>query len=39
MRIVVKIGTSSLTDERGVIEESVIASLCEQLVTVQRAEH
>ncbi len=37
MRIVVKIGTSSLTDALGVIDESVIESLCEQLVHVRAA--
>ena len=32
VRVVAKIGTSSLTDELGVIDEDVIDSLCEQLV-------
>ena len=31
MRIVVKIGTSSLTDDRGIIDRGMIASLCEQI--------
>ncbi|MEY4230981.1 MAG: glutamate 5-kinase [Actinomycetota bacterium] len=39
MRIVVKIGTSSLTDELGVIDESVIESLCVQLVAVRALGH
>lgn len=39
MRIVVKIGTSSLTDELGVIDESVIDSLCAQLVAVRDLGH
>jgi glutamate 5-kinase len=39
VRIVVKIGTSSLTDELGVIDESVIESLCQQLVDVRLLGH
>jgi glutamate 5-kinase len=39
MRIIVKIGTSSLTDELGVIDEAVIESLCEQLVQVRALGH
>jgi glutamate 5-kinase len=39
MRLVVKIGTSSLTDELGVIDESVIDALCEQLVQVRSLGH
>lgn len=39
MRIVVKIGTSSLTDELGVIDEAVIDRLCDQLVAVRQAGH
>lgn len=39
MRIIVKIGTSSLTDELGVIDEDVIESLCEQLVQVRALGH
>ena len=39
MRIVVKIGTSSLTDELGIIDESVIESLCEQLVDIRALGH
>ena len=30
--VVVKIGTSSLTDDEGVIDASMVARLCEQLV-------
>lgn len=39
MRLVVKIGTSSLTDELGVIDESIIDALCEQLVQVRALGH
>jgi glutamate 5-kinase len=39
MRLVVKIGTSSLTDELGVIDESIIDALCEQLVQVRSLGH
>jgi glutamate 5-kinase len=39
VRIVVKIGTSSLTDELGVIDERVIESLCEQVADVRRRGH
>ncbi len=39
MRIIVKIGTSSLTDDLGVIDESVIQSLCQQLVHVRTLGH
>ena len=39
MRVVVKIGTSSLTDERGVIDEGVIARLCAEVVAVRRHGH
>ncbi|MFN8020073.1 MAG: glutamate 5-kinase [Acidimicrobiales bacterium] len=39
MRIVAKIGTSSLTDELGVIDERVIESLCEQIVQVRALGH
>jgi glutamate 5-kinase len=39
VRIVVKIGTSSLTDELGVIDERVIESLCTQLVQVRDLGH
>jgi glutamate 5-kinase len=39
MRIVVKIGTSSLTDDLGVIDELVIQSLCQQIVNVRTLGH
>jgi glutamate 5-kinase len=39
VRVVAKIGTSSLTDELGVIDESVIDGLCEQLVELRRLGH
>jgi glutamate 5-kinase len=39
MRLVAKIGTSSLTDEHGVIDASVIDSLCAQLAELRRAGH
>jgi glutamate 5-kinase len=39
VRIVVKIGTSSLTDELGVIDEAVIESLCAQAVQVRDLGH
>ncbi len=39
MRLVVKIGTSSLTDERGVIDRTVITGLCDEIAEVRRAGH
>lgn len=36
MRVVAKIGTSSLTDETGRIDESMIASLCAQVAELRR---
>ncbi len=39
MRVVVKIGTSSLTDELGVIDESMISSVCTQLAAARAAGH
>ena len=39
MRVVVKIGTSSLTDEVGVIDESMIASVCAQIAAAHEAGH
>ena len=39
MRVVAKIGTSSLTDELGVIDEGVIDALCEQLVALRSLGH
>lgn len=39
MRVVAKIGTSSLTDARGVIEAGVIDAVCDQLAALRRAGH
>ncbi len=39
MRIVVKIGTSSVTDEDGSIQQSVIANLCTQVAQLREAGH
>lgn len=39
MRIVAKVGTSSLTDELGVIDRSMIAALCDQIAEVRSAGH
>lgn len=39
MRIVAKIGTSSITDELGVIDVQVIADLCEQMIGLRSAGH
>ena len=39
MRIVAKIGTSSLTDPLGVIDEAVIDTLCAQLAALRAAGH
>lgn len=39
MRIVVKIGTSSVTDEGGSIQQSVIASLCRQVAQLRSDGH
>ncbi len=39
MRVVVKIGTSSLTDEVGVIDERAIDALCDQVVRVRSLGH
>lgn len=39
MRIVAKIGTSSLTDELGVIDESVIDRVCAELAALRGAGH
>lgn len=36
MRIVVKIGTSSLTDDRGVIDRSAITTLCSQVARLRQ---
>jgi glutamate 5-kinase len=39
MRIVVKIGTSSLTDAKGVIDSGAIAKLCHEVAAVRNAGH
>ena len=39
MRVVAKIGTSSLTDARGVIEVGVIDAVCDQLAALRAAGH
>ncbi len=39
MRVVAKIGTSSLTDQLGVIDGQVIDSLCDQLAALRAAGH
>ncbi len=39
MRIVVKIGTSSITDARGVINQTVIDGVCEQLAKLRADGH
>jgi len=39
MRVVAKIGTSSLTDHLGVIDTSVIDALCDQLAQLRAAGH
>ena len=39
MRAVIKIGTSSITNALGELDEAVLAKLCEELVTARRAGH
>src|SRR3954470_4675212 len=39
MRVVAKVGTSSLTDAAGVIQRDVIASLCDQLASLRADGH
>lgn len=39
MRVVAKIGSSSLTDERGVINRAAIARLCDQTAALRAAGH
>lgn len=39
MRVVAKIGTSSLTDQLGVIDTAVIDALCDQLAALRAAGH
>lgn len=38
-RVIVKIGTSSLTDDRGMIQRSVIASVCRQIADLRATGH
>ena len=39
MRLVVKIGTSSVTDDRGAIRQEAIATLCDQVAQLRRGGH
>jgi glutamate 5-kinase len=39
MRIVAKIGTSSITDASGAIDQSMVRSLCEQVASLRQAGH
>ena len=39
MRLVAKIGTSSITDALGVIDEAVVDSLCDQLAALRTGGH
>lgn len=39
MRIIAKIGTSSVTDDRGAIDHAMIATLCEQISDVRSQGH
>lgn len=39
MRVVAKIGTSSITDQLGVIDNGVIDAVCDQLAAIRRAGH
>jgi glutamate 5-kinase len=39
MRVVAKIGTSSLTDDRGVIERAAIAKLCDEVAVLRADGH
>jgi glutamate 5-kinase len=39
LRVIVKIGTSSLTDDRGVISRDMIASVCRQIASLRRDGH
>lgn len=39
MRVVVKIGTSSLTDDVGVIDVDMITSVCAQIADLRKADH
>lgn len=39
MRVVAKIGTSSLTDQLGVIDAAIIDTVCDQLAVLRAADH
>jgi glutamate 5-kinase len=39
MRVVAKIGTSSITDASGAIDQSMVQSLCEQVASLRQAGH
>src|SRR5687767_11026563 len=39
MRVIAKVGTSSLTDAAGIIQRDVIAGLCDQLATIRAQGH
>ena len=39
MRVVAKIGTSSITDQLGVIDARVIDTVCDQLAALRAAGH
>ena len=39
MRVVAKIGTSSLTDDLGVIDRGAVAKLCDETAALRRAGH
>jgi glutamate 5-kinase len=39
MRIVAKIGTSSITDKSGTIDQSMVQSLCAQVASLRDAGH
>jgi len=39
MRLVAKIGTSSITDALGVIDAAVVDNICDQLATLRAAGH
>ena len=39
MRIVAKIGTSSITDSSGAIDQSMVRSLCSQVSSLRNAGH
>ena len=39
MRVVVKVGSSSLTDALGVIDRAIIADLCRQIAGLRASGH